>query len=51
MCLSALNQPGFDLEMSVTLDKEFSSDLNNPLSSTYKELESKINLVVSSRPR
>lgn len=33
--------------MSLKLDKEFSSNLNNPASSTYKELESTINSVVS----
>lgn len=36
--------------MSLKLDKEFSSDLNNPASLAYKELESKINSVVSLNP-
>ncbi|XP_070706014.1 adhesion G protein-coupled receptor F5-like [Pempheris klunzingeri] len=37
---------GFDVEMSVTLDKEFTAELNDVTSSAYRELESRINLVV-----
>ncbi|XP_044025382.1 adhesion G protein-coupled receptor F5-like isoform X20 [Siniperca chuatsi] len=36
----------FDVEMSVRLDKEYTAELNNSASSTYKELESRINSVL-----
>ncbi|KAM8726509.1 adhesion G-protein coupled receptor F1-like [Acanthopagrus schlegelii] len=37
---------GFDVEMLVRLDKEYTSELNDAESSTYKELESRINSVL-----
>lgn len=38
---------GFNVEMSVRLDKEFTPDLNDATSSAYKELETSVNSVVS----
>ncbi|XP_030260214.1 adhesion G protein-coupled receptor F5-like [Sparus aurata] len=37
---------GFDVEMLVRLDKEYTAELNDAESSTYKELESRINSVL-----
>ncbi len=38
---------GFNVEMSVRLDKEYTAELNDPTSFEYKDLESSINSVVS----
>ncbi|XP_049446570.1 uncharacterized protein LOC125897346 isoform X13 [Epinephelus fuscoguttatus] len=37
---------GFDVEMSVELDKEYTAELNDATSATYKDLERRINAVL-----
>ncbi|XP_049914783.1 mucin-17-like isoform X5 [Epinephelus moara] len=37
---------GFDVEMSIELDKEYTAELNDATSATYKDLERRINAVL-----